>query len=684
MLPETNEPKGPKVDFRDRVYNDLRTDPNWSRIKSLTSDALKSLPSSTVTYIVDKLPIIRWLPKYSSGWILNDVVSGTTIGLLLIPQSLAYAKIATVPQQYGLLSSWIPPLIYAFMGTSKDVCPGPTSIIGVLVAQVIKDYSDENLSPQQIAGVLTFLVGVISLIVGMMKMGFILSFISVPILSGFISAAGLLTILSQIPAFFGTEARSGTARRIYDIFANLPEAKLNDTLIGLSCMIILILVEKAGKLWGKTNKVIWSIVVCRNAILILIFTIFSYLINRNAETPYFAVSMTLQTKIEMPHLPSTNLIRLLFSRSITIFVAMSMEHLALAKTFSQKNNYKIDGSQEIVFLGVSNLINGFFPTIPGGGSFSRSAVNSESGVKTALSGIITSGFVLISLYFLTGALYWIPQATLSAVVILSVWSLLIGFSTFYKYWRLSFADFVASMISFWVTLFVSVEIGIGLAVFFSILHIILRMAFSSASTINIRNWLDVYPEKSFPISTTRVESLLNSTIIFAFKQPIIFLNADRCKNNLLETYQRHSSLICTSHTVSEPINAEKTITKSWSDSSQSTPDVLSMNSEYTLSDTSTPPLLVYILDLSNVPYIDVTGIQVLTDARRLLDEEANSKLQWRLVGVSKSLRARFEMAGWKLQDIGAEDCDMSNSEESSKNAPIAIFQDMHLAIAFGR
>ncbi|RKF63319.1 putative sulfate permease C3H7.02 [Erysiphe neolycopersici] len=685
MSPEPHKLKGPKVNFRDRVYNVLNTDPNLSRIKSLTSDAAKSLPSSTITYLADKLPIIRWLPKYSSSWILNDIVAGTTIGLLLIPQSLAYAKIATIPQQYGLLSSWIPPLIYAFMGTSKDVCPGPTSIIGVLVAQVIKDYSDEDLSPQKIAGVLTFLVGGISLTVGMMKMGFILNFISLPILSGFVSATGLLTILSQIPAFFGNTAGGGTARKIHDTFANLPEAKLNDTLIGLSCVIFLVLVEKAGKLWVKTNKVIWIIVVCRNAILILIFTIFSYLVNRNAETPYFAVSQTSKAKIEMPHLPSTNLIRLLFSRSITIFVAMSMEHLVLAKTFSQKNSYKIDGSQEIVFLGVSNLINGFFPTIPGGGSFSRSAVNSESGVKTALSGIITAGFVLISLYFLTGALYWIPQATLSAVVILAVWSLLIGPSTFYTYWRISFADFVASMIAFWVTLFVSVDIGIGLAVCFSILHIILRMAFSSASTINIQNWPEFYPEKTFPISTTKVESLLNNTIIFAFKGPILFLNADRYKANLLEAFQRHSSLISESHTVSEPVDAEKAIIQPWSDRSQSVPDALSMNSEYyTFSNTLTPSVLVYILDLSHVSYMDVTGIQALTDARRLLDDEASSKLEWRLVGVRNSLRACFEIAGWELQEIDAEDCKMSDFQENSENAPITIFQDMRLAITFGR
>lgn len=105
--------------LKDRIYNDWKTDPNWARIKSLTLDATKSLPSSTVTYLIDKLPIIRWLPKYSLNWMLHDIIAGTTIGLLLIPQSLAYAKIATVPGQYGLLSSWIPPLIYAFMGTSK-------------------------------------------------------------------------------------------------------------------------------------------------------------------------------------------------------------------------------------------------------------------------------------------------------------------------------------------------------------------------------------------------------------------------------------------------------------------------------------------------------------------------------------------------------------------------------------
>ncbi|KAI6250858.1 putative sulfate permease [Erysiphe necator] len=685
MLPECHEPKGPKMKFKDRLYNDLKTDPNWARMKSLTTSAAKSLPSSTVTYLIDKLPIIRWLPTYSPNWILHDLIAGITIGLLLIPQSLAYAKIATVPEQYGLLSSWIPPLIYAFMGTSKDVCPGPTSIIGVLVAQVIKDYKDEEFSPQQIAGALTFLAGVISLLVGTMKMGFVLSFISVPILSGFVSAAGLLTILSQVPAFFGNTAGSGTARKIHDIFANLPEAKLNDTMIGLSCMIILILIEKAGKLWGKMNKVIWAIVVCRNAILILIFTIFSYFINRNAETPYFAISKTSEATINMPKLPPTSLFRLLFGRAIAIFLAMSMEHLAIAKTFSRKNGYKIDGSQELVFLGVSNLINGFFPTIPGGGSFSRSAVNSDSGVKTALSGIITSGFVLISLYFFTGALYWIPQASLSAVVILAVWSLLIGPSTFYKYWRISFTDFIASMIAFWVTFFVSIEIGIGLAVCFSILHIIFRMTFSSAFNINSKNWPDFYPDKTLSISTTNIESLLENTIIFNFKQPIVFLNAERCKANLLEAYQRHSSLISRSNIISESPQAKKSVSGSLSSSNFSSVDTLSMEpTKYSALDTSSMPILVYILDLSHVLYIDVTGIQALADARKLLNDEANYKIQWRFVGIRDSLRARLERAGWKLQEIGAENWEIPNLDESVESASIPLFRDMHHAVSFRR
>ncbi|TQS34829.1 hypothetical protein Golomagni_04774 [Golovinomyces magnicellulatus] len=684
MLPTTSKTESSKLNLKDRIQHDLKTDPNLAQVKSLAAKAASSLPSATLKYFADKFPIFRWIPKYSAKWLVSDIVAGTTIGLLLIPQSLAYAKIADIPEEYGLMSSWIPPLVYALMGTSKDLCPGPTSIIGVLVAEVINDYRNEGYSPQQIAGVLTFLVGLISLVVGMLKMGFVLSFISVPVLSGFVSAAGLLTILSQVSALFGYQASNGTARKIYDIFAKLPKARLYDSLIGLGSILILYLTEKVGQRWGKKYKIIWVITICRNAILIMIFTIISFLVNRDADEPYFEIAKTSDAEIQLPTLPPSTLIMKLMKRSIAVFVAMALEHMAIAKTFAKKNKYEVDGSQELVFLGVSNLLNGFFPTIPGGGSFSRSAVNSDSGVKTPFSGIITSGFVLVSLYFLTGALYWIPKAALAGVIITAVWSLLLGPSTFYRYWRISFSDFMASMIAFWVTLFVSIEIGVALAVLFNFIHVIFRMITSPTTNVTTHNWPLIYEKETPQFSTVDTKSLLKKTIIFVFKKPIIFLNAERTKVDIIEACKKYFTTVSSTETV--PVLELSKIFEGtlWCDSNDSS-DTLNMTPILApLVNVSLPQPLFLILDLSHVLYMDVTGIQSLTETQNELNTDYGSRVQLRLVGLRSGVRARLERAGWKLKSMTIEDSDIPDSEDMHENALIATFNDMHSAIQMGR
>lgn len=486
---------------------------------------------------------------------------------------------------------------------------------------------------------------------------------------------------------FGTTAGSGTIRKIHDAFEKLPQAKPWDTLLGLSCILILILMQQAGNRWGKKNKFIWAISTCRNAILIAAFTTVSYLVNKNVKTPYFAISEISSTKIKAPSVPSSSLLRRLSSRCITIFLATALEHLAIAKTFSRRNGYKIDASQELVFIGVSNLLNGFFPTMPGGGSLSRSAVNSDSGVKTPLSGVITSAFVLLSLYFLTGALYWIPKATLAAIIITAVSSLLVSPAVFYSYWRISLQDFIASMISFWVALLVSIEMGIILAVSFNILLVLLRMTFSQMKRVSLNDWPSLYSNSlssSLPSSLSIPgESLEKSTLIFAPKQPIIFLNAERTKSSILDSYYNYISSESSRYAMPESFEIPKPET-SWTDNNNIRIESREISSARTSKICLQQSSFALVLDLSHVFYIDVTGIQALSDVRSEIHTHTDSQVEWRLVGLRPCLRTRLERAGWKFQDIGYEEWGVSLFEETGENVPILVFENVHQAIIFGR
>jgi sodium-independent sulfate anion transporter 11 len=640
---------------------------------------------------VDKVPIVRWLPKYSRKWLLNDVIAGITIGVLLIPQALAYAKIATISGEFGLMSSWLPPAIYAIMGTSKgmssylsskrmplifmiqDISPGPTSIMGLLTAEIIKDLIEEGYSAQTISGVVTFMVGVFSLIVGIFKLGFVLDFISIPVLSGFVSAAGLTIIFGQVPTLFGeTNVGSGTPVLIHDFFTKLPQTKWLTFGIGFSGILLLTVMQQAGKRWGKRYRAVWVISICRNAILLIIFTGISYGLNKDLKKPLFDVSNISKTSIKPPVAPSLKLAQKVAGRCITVFIASALEHLAIAKSFGRRHGYTIDESQELCFLGISNFVNGFFFTMPTGGAFSRTAVNSESGVKSPLGGLVTSGFVIIAIYFLTGALFWIPKATLSAIIITAVWQILISPKTFYTYWRTSLPDFVASMISFWVTLFVSVEMGIAFAVGFSILHLLLRVVFARITSVTGRNVSTLYPSFNPDYQPISGSSIPRDTQIFKFKQLILFPNAYRTKTELLNTIQVYSSGRATIFSEQETTSADRL----WNESGNET--IKKLRAEAGVKyDPS--PLRIVILDLENVTYIDTTGLQALADAKKDLILFAGEAVQLRFVGINENVRIRFEMSGWQLLDV----VDEFDIVKGTTDADL-VFPNMQIAMFAGR
>lgn len=543
--------------------------------------------------------------------------------------------------------------------------------MGLLTAQIIADLLSEGFSAQIIAGVVTFVVGIYSLLIGLFKLGFILDFISIPVLSGFVSAAALTIIFGQVPALFGeTNIGTGTSVIIHDFFAKLPQTKPLTFAVGISGIALLTIMQQAGKRWGNRFRLLWLISISRNAIILIVFTSISYVVNKDLKKPLFDISQISKTSIKPPSVPSTTLISKVAGRCITVFLAMALEHLAIAKSFARRHGYVIDESQELVFLGLSNFVNGFFPTMPTGGAFSRTAVNSESGVKSPLGGLVTSGFVVLSIYFLTGALFWIPKATLSAIIVTAVWQIVIPPKVFYSYYRTSLADFVASMISFWTTLFVSVEMGIAAAVTFSILHLLLRTVFARLTYITGSNISVLYPSNSSNYPPTTVP-IPHDTRIFKFTQSLLFPNAYRSKSKLLTSVQVVSS-------GTEVASTASSKDRLWSDDNTEK-KITALRSKAGIHHQPSK-LRVVILDLENVTFIDTTGLQALKDAKKDLVAFAGDDLQVRFVGLNEGVRKRFETSGWDLLDAFDEFDDIQAKAERVD----WVFSNMECAIWAGR
>jgi solute carrier family 26 (sodium-independent sulfate anion transporter), member 11 len=479
---------------------------------------------------------------------------------------------------------------------------------------------------------------------GLLNLGFLLEFVSLPVLTGFISAAAITIILGQVPSIFGeTGVGTGSANQIHDIFAKLPQTKPITFAVGFSGMVLLVILQVVGKRWGKNSKAVWTISIGRNALVILVFTIISFLLNRNLKTPLFDLTGKIPSGLVSPKIPNFALVERVFPSSIAVFLAASLEHIAIAKSFGRKNHYTISADQELTFLGVANLVNSFFGGMAVGGAASRTAVNSESGVKSPLYGIFTSSAVLVSIFFLTDALFWIPKATLSAVIIIAVWQIVVSPSVFISFWMISFADFVASQIAFWATLFLSAELGIGSATAFMVAVSILQTVFCKGKTVTSSNFKTIYPQLG---SEYGRQDLKAGTQIIQFDYPIVFINASKTKESILDAVQTWNLGVTPSATTTS-----KNPNRLWNELGakhieflRRKAGILACDEEYL------PHIRVVVLDLQRVKYVDATGIAALGDMKTELRTYAGEEVEIHFAGLSKLLVSKFERAGWIFMD----------------------------------
>ncbi|KAH7039760.1 sulfate permease [Microdochium trichocladiopsis] len=671
------------------LKEELRTDATLNRLGEIASTNPKSALPAIGEYSLSKFPIIEWLPRYQPSWLLQDFVAGLTIGVMLIPQGLAYAQIATIPIENGLYSSWIPAAIAVFMGTSKDLSTGPTSILGLLTAEIIVDLQDEY-TPAQISTAVALMVGVYGLILGMLELGFILDYVSVPVLTGFISATALVIGFGQVSKLIGLDdVPDGVFFTLGDVLKRLPEWDGPTCGVGFGSIFMLIILQKIGQRFGKKHFIIKYLSSSRAVIVLVIFTLISYLVNKDRDVKHyvFAVTKVHTNGISSPSVPESGLVGKVAGRAIAPFMACALEHLAVGKAFGRKNNYTIGQSQELNYLGVTNIINSFFHVMPVGGAMSRTAVNSECRVRSPLYGAITAGFIVLTLYVFSPALYWLPKSTLAAIIIMAVIHLFGPLSLFWRYWRISLADFIASMVAFWVTIFVSAEIGIGAAGGFSIVWSLVRAAFakpdvntggtshgtSSGSssdpetghagrrgtdaTFNSQKpttkeiealdrqttfgTAEYTPSTGNYPSRARADPLPEDTAVVRFTDNIFFPNAYRGKTTALEGIQLVYPAV-------RPSSSAQNAERIWTVAAERRLERLRALRGVVLKDTA---LAVVVWDLTRVSWIDTTGIIALGELKDDIHRQLGKYVQIRMVGVNEKVRRKFWRAKWKVVDV---------------------------------
>lgn len=401
-------------------------------------------------------PFLTWIRELKDPTILRaDLIAGLTVALVLIPQSMAYATLAGLPEVYGLYISFVPVMIAALWGSSKQLGTGPVAVVSTMTATTLTPivaamldpgYNHEQFMALYIptAMFLTLLVGIFQFSLGVFRLGAIVNFLSHPVIVGFTNAAALFIGLTQVSKIFGVTMPGAASDhflsvRIWGVIQNLGDTDLLTLAMGILAFAIMIGLKKY---LPKYPGVLIAVVAT---------TLLSFVINFKERGGKVVGSIPDGLPgFAMPAFSYDALSGLVVGAIIISLVGF-MEAISIAKAMAAKTKDRVDPNQELIGQGLGNITGSFFQSYPASGSFSRSAVNLNAGARTGFSSVVTAAVVVVTLLFLTPLLYHLPKATLAAVVIMAVFGL-INFNTIKHIWKTNKHDGIAAIATFVVTI----------------------------------------------------------------------------------------------------------------------------------------------------------------------------------------------------------------------------------------
>ncbi|KAI3810309.1 hypothetical protein L1987_19921 [Smallanthus sonchifolius] len=496
-------------------------------------------------------PILNWGRDYSFSKFKGDLIAGCTIASLCIPQDIGYARLANLPAQYGLYSSFVPPLIYAFMGSSRDIAIGPVAVVSLLLGSMLQDEIDPNKHEHEylrLAFTATFFAGITQAALGFFRLGFLIDFLSHAAIVGFMGGAAVTISLQQLKGLFGikdftkkTDVVSVMRSVVNSAHHGVSQAFWNwqTLLIGVSFLIFLLV----AKFIGKKNKKLFWVPAIAPLISVIVSTFFVFI--THAERHGVLIVRHIEQGINPSSVHQIYFSGPYLAKGFKIGVVAGLialtEAVAIGRTFAAMKDYQLDGNKEMVALGSMNIIGSMTSCYVATGSFSRSAVNYMAGCNTAVSNIVMSIIVMLTLFVITPLFKYTPNAILASIIISAVLGL-IDYDAVVLLWKIDKFDFVACMGAFFGVVFISVEIGLLIAVGISFAKILLQVTRPRTAVLGKIPRTTVYRNVEQYPGATRVPGVL----IVRVDSAIYFSNSNYIKERILrwltdeeETFKDH-------------------------------------------------------------------------------------------------------------------------------------------------
>ncbi|KAJ7581105.1 sulfate transporter family-domain-containing protein [Mycena floridula] len=615
-----------------------------------------------VNYFFSLFPIIGWISRYNLGWFTGDLIAGFTVGMVLVPQGMSYALIATLPAEYGLYSSFVGVLVYCFFATSKDVSIGPVAVMSLTVSQIIKHV--QNAHPgqwegPQIATTVAFICGFIVLGIGLLRLGWLVEFIPAPAVSGFMTGSAISIVAGQVPGLMGItgfDTRAATFHVIINSLKGLPRTTL-DAAWGLTGLFALyairILCDRLGKRYPRRARVFFFISVLRNAFVILILTIAAWLYTRHRKTSKgkYPIKILQDVPRGLKHVGQPiidpELVSALAGELPVATIILLLEHIAISKSFGRLNGYKINPNQELIAIGVTNTVGSCFGAYPATGSFSRSALKSKSGVRTPAAGLVTAVVVIVALYGLTPAFFWIPTAGLSAIIIHAVADLVASPEQVYSYWRVAPLEFFIWLAAVLVTVFTTIENGIYVSIISSLVLLLLRIARPRGAflgKVTLHEQTDDSQKSREVFVPLKKNGVINSdikvvppspgVIVYRLEESFLYPNCSLLNSALVDYVKDNLRR-------GRDMTNVKLSDRQWNDPGPPRGDT----GEEEAENQKLPVLRAIVLDFSSIAQIDTTAVQSLIDARNEIERWTDHAVEFHFASILSPWIRRALVAG---------------------------------------
>ncbi|XP_072980589.1 sulfate transporter 3.1-like [Typha angustifolia] len=556
------------------------------------------------------MPILEWAPRYTLQLFKSDLVAGITIASLAIPQGISYAKLANLPPILGLYSSFVPPLVYAMMGSSRDLAVGTVAVASLLIASMLGKEVSALENPGlylHLAFTATFFAGVFQAALGLLRLGFIVDFLSHATIVGFMGGAATVVCLQQLKGMLGLvhfTTSTDLVSVMESVFTQTHQWRWESAVLGCCFLFFLLLTRFFSKrrpkfFWVSAAAPLTSVIL---GSLLVYFT--------HAENHGVQVIGYLKKGLNPPSLTSLNfsppyMMVALKIGIVTGIIALA-EGIAVGRSFAMFKNYHIDGNKEMIAFGMMNIAGSFTSCYLTTGPFSRSAVNYNAGCKTAMSNVVMAVAVMITLLFLTPLFHYTPLVVLSAIIISAMLGL-IDYEALIHLWQVDKIDFCVCLGAYLGVVFGSVEIGLVIAVAISLLRVLLFVARPRTTVLgNIPNSMVYRRMDQYPVAQT-----VPGVFILGIDAPIYFANA---------SYLRER--------ISRWIDEEEEKLKSKGETS----------------------LQYVILDMGAVGSIDTSGISMLEEVKKSVDRRG---LQLVLANPGSEIMKKLDKSK-VLEAIGEE------------------------------